>query len=267
MKPPVVRPDWPDEVKALYAHDVREMWDQVVAPHIWNQYHSQLDLYLAFCRVDVALDILDVGCAQGTLALLLAERGHRVTAIDIRPHFLDYARSRYERGEVRFLAVNAFDLRLAERFDIIFANQILEHTVYPEALVRTLRDHLKPHGRLVATTPNWGYFANRRAALPKYAGIGDPADHEHRQFTADSDGHFFAYAHDEFRNVLSRAGLTQVEVRHFESPWISGHAKIRHLHRVAPPTLLRALDSLTLRLPAVGSFLAHQLLGTGVRSE
>jgi 2-polyprenyl-3-methyl-5-hydroxy-6-metoxy-1,4-benzoquinol methylase len=267
MKPPSFHPDWPNEVKALYAHDVREIWDPTVAPHVWSQYHNQLDLYFSFCPGDVALDILDVGCAQGTLALLLAERGHRVTAVDIRPHFLDYARSRYERGEVRFLAANALDLRLAERFDIIFANQILEHTVYPETLVRTVRDHLKPRGRLVATTPNWGYFASRRAALPKYAEIGNPADHKHRQFTADGDGHFFAYTRQELRNVLSKAGLMQVQVRHFESPWISGHAKIRHLHGLAPPTLLGVLDSLTLRLPAAGSFLAHQLLGTGVRSE
>jgi 2-polyprenyl-3-methyl-5-hydroxy-6-metoxy-1,4-benzoquinol methylase len=267
MKPPTLRPDWPDEVKAVYDHDVREIWDPTAAPHVWNQYHNQLSLYLGFCPGDSALEILDVGCAQGTLALLLAERGHRVTAVDIRPAFLDYARSRHERGEIRFLAVNALDLCLADRFDIVFANQLLEHTVYPHALIRTLKNHLKPRGRLVVTTPNWAYFANRRDALPKYAEIGDPSTHEHRQFSFDGDGHFFAYARTELEDLLSGAELLQVKVRHFETPWISGHARVRHIHRLAPVGLLRALDSFTLRLPVLASFLAHQLLGTGVAPE
>src|SRR5207342_664659 len=102
MIPPVYNPAWPDDVKALYRHDMQEIWDRRLTPQIWNQYHNQLDYYLGIAG-DEPLSVLDVGCAQGTLALLLAERGHHVTAVDIRPQFLDYAKSRHTHGDIRFL--------------------------------------------------------------------------------------------------------------------------------------------------------------------
>ena len=80
MKPPQFDPSWPDDVFALYRHDMQEIWDRSIAPQIWNQYHNQLDLYRRISNGRGRLDILDVGCAQGTLALLLAEDGHNVCA-------------------------------------------------------------------------------------------------------------------------------------------------------------------------------------------
>src|SRR6187397_3065764 len=102
MKPPVFDPTWPSDVQALYRHDVQEMWDRSIAPQIWNQYQNQLSIYCGLADGSGPLDVLDVGCAQGTLALLLAERGHRVCAMDIRQQFLDYAASRHESGAIRF---------------------------------------------------------------------------------------------------------------------------------------------------------------------
>jgi len=93
VKAPIYDESWPDDVKALYRHDMEEIWDRRIAPQIWTSYHNQLDMYLAIAG-NKPLSILDVGCAQGTLALLLAERGHRVTALDLRPQFLTYAQSR-----------------------------------------------------------------------------------------------------------------------------------------------------------------------------
>jgi 2-polyprenyl-3-methyl-5-hydroxy-6-metoxy-1,4-benzoquinol methylase len=260
MKPPQFDPAWPADVVALYRHDMQEIWDRTIAPQVWNQYHNQLDLYLALCEGRGRLDILDVGCAQGTLALLLAERGHRVCAMDIRQQFLDYASSRHESGEIRFLCGNAMEADPGGRFDVVFANQIIEHLVYPLKLVSRLSSWLKPGGRLVVTTPNGAYVKN---SLPSFSEIGDPALHEGRQFSADADGHFFAYRAHELAGVFSDAGLRNVQIRYFESPWISGHMKFRYLHSWVPAGLLRLLDGLTLRLPGLGRRLAHQLLVMG----
>jgi len=38
----VYDPAW-SEVKALYRHDIQEIWDPTINRHIWNQYHNQLD--------------------------------------------------------------------------------------------------------------------------------------------------------------------------------------------------------------------------------
>lgn len=263
MKPPVFSPDWPDDVQALYRHDMDEMWDRSLAPHLWNQYHNLLDCYLGIAG-DSPLRILDVGCAQATLALLLAERGHRVTAVDIRPRFLEYAQSRYTHGDIRFLAANALEEDLPGTFDLVFANQIIEHLVYPDKLVGRLRSLLTPGGRLVITTPNGDYVKN---PLQSYHDLGDPKNWEHMQFSADGDGHFYAYLAGELREVMHGAGLVDIATRFLETPFMSGHMKARYLHRVLPVSVLRRADRGLLSISALASKLAHQLLVTGRSPE
>jgi 2-polyprenyl-3-methyl-5-hydroxy-6-metoxy-1,4-benzoquinol methylase len=260
MKAPAFDPSWPADVQALFRHDMQEMWDPTIAPQIWNQYHNQLDLYCGLAAERGRLDILDVGCAQGTLALLLAERGHRVCAMDIRQQFLDYAASRHEKGEIRFICGNALDATPDKQFDLVFANQVIEHLVYPGQLVGRLASWLKPRGRLVVTTPNWAYV---QSGLPSFSEIGDPAQYEQLQFSADGDGHFFAYRASELVEIFRGAGLSQVHPRCFETPWISGHIKFRYLHRWVPAGLLRWLDGATLGIPWAGERLAHQLMVVG----
>jgi 2-polyprenyl-3-methyl-5-hydroxy-6-metoxy-1,4-benzoquinol methylase len=261
MKAPVHNPAWPAEVQALYRHDMQEMWDRSIAPHMWNQYHNQLETYLALAG-DKPIDILDVGCAQATLALLLAERGHRVTAVDLRPDFLEYARSRHTHGDVRFLQANALEEDLPGEYDLVFANQIIEHLVFPQAFVARLRRNLRPGGRMVLTTPNAHYVRNR---LPTFTQLGDPHQWAHLQHTADADGHFYAYTAQELVTVCRDAGLASVTHRFFESPFISGHMKLRYLHGAVPASLLRGLDRAALAVPGIAARLAHQLLVTGVR--
>jgi 2-polyprenyl-3-methyl-5-hydroxy-6-metoxy-1,4-benzoquinol methylase len=259
MKPPVFNGNWSEETKALYRHDVQEIWDASVNKHIWNQYHNQLQLYLELAGLPNSAGekkILDVGCAQGTLALLLAERGHDVLALDLRPQFLEYAQSRYTHGRIRFLAGNALDCELDEHFDLIFANQIVEHLVYPERLITRLKSLLNPGGRVVVTTPNWHYL---RSNLPSFEGIGNPGKFEHLQFTADGDGHFFAYKASELEHIFLTAGFEIIEVSFFESPFVSGHLKLRYLHPLVPLTWLRSLDRLVMALP-VARYLAHQVM-------
>ena len=259
MKPPVHDPAWPELVQALYAHDMQEMWDASLAPHVFNRYHDELRRYFQIAG-KTPLKILDVGCAQGTLALLLAEAGHQVTAVDLRPEFLAYARSRHERGEIRFVQGNALELDLPGPFDLIFANQILEHLVHPVELVRGLTDRLAPGGRLVVTTPNGLYLKSK---LPLFRELGDPAPYEHRQFFPDGDGHFFAYAPDELQGIFSAAGLVQIRVVPYDSPWMTGHMKFRYLHGNVPLAALRGLDRVLLGIPGLRWRLAFQCMACG----
>ena len=147
------------------------------------------------------------------MALLLAERGHDVVALDLRPGFLEYAKSRYTHGRIRFVAGNALECELDERFDLVFANQIIEHVVYPEQLIRILKGLLNSNGTLVVTTPNWHYLRNN---LPSFKELGDASKYEHLQFTADGDGHFFAYNSTELEHIFANAGFKSVESHLFE---------------------------------------------------
>ncbi len=259
MKKPVYNPEWPELVKALYAHDVQEMWDPSILPHIYNMYHDELRRYIGLAGTR-PLRILDVGCAQGTLALLLAEAGHHVTAFDLRSEFLDYAKSRHEKGNIRFVQGNVLELNLSDQFDLIYANQILEHLVYPVEMVAGLMKLLVPGGRLVATTPSGHYIKSK---LPLFHELGDPAQYKDRQFFPDGDGHFFAYSQAELRGIFLKAGMSEVTVTTYDTPWITGHLKFRYLHGRVPVKILRALDRITLSLPWVNRVFGYQLMVTG----
>jgi len=259
MRPPVYNPDGPESVKALYEHDMREIWDRQRAPQIWTMYHDNLRRYFQAAG-SVPSRILDVGCAQGTLALLLAERGHRVCAMDIRPPFLDYARSRHEYGDVTFIAANAMEYDCDTRFDLIFANQILEHLVYPRACLARLTSWLAPGGRVVCTTPNGDYI---KSSLPSFSALGNPDEHAHRQFSADGDGHFFAYTASELDAILRETGLQHVGVFEYDTPWMTGHMKVRHVQPFISDCVLRALDRCSLALPAVARRWGYQLWAEG----
>lgn len=262
MKAPVFDSSWPEEILSLYRHDVREIWDNRIAVHVWNQYHNQLEIYKTFVTPGKKLDVLDVGCAQATLALQLAEAGHRVLAVDIRQEFLDYAASRYEHGEIDFVQGNVLELKVERTFDLIFANQIVEHLVYPREMVARLLKLLKPNGRLVVTTPNWKYLKN---SLPSFSELGEATQWHARQFSADSDGHFFAYKEAELKEIFEGVGIRHIEARIFESPWVSGHMKVRYLHKVISLRGLKMLDRFLLSLPLFGKRFGHQLLVTGTR--
>lgn len=261
MKPPKFVSAWPAEVQALYRHDMQEIWDRSIAPQVWNQYHNQLDYYLAIAGKE-SKSILDVGCAQGTLALLLAEAGHHVTAVDLRPAFLDYAQSRHSHGDIRFQVANVLEDDIPGSYDLVFANQIVEHLVYPDQLLQRLRVCLKPGGRLVMTTPNGDYIKN---ALPSFRQLGNAKDWEHMQHTADGDGHFYAYLREELEGLFVAAGFKEVKATFFESPMISGHMKIRHVHGLVPTAVLKALDRIIVGMPWLERRLTHQLMVTGVR--
>lgn len=260
MKRPVFDPAWPAEVKRVYEHDMQEIWHSSLARHIFNMYHSQLEMYKSLVPGG-AQCILDVGCAQATLALQLAEAGYEVTAVDIRGDFLDYAKSRYTHGAIEFLTGNVFDLEIDNKFDVIFANQILEHLVYPVEFVRKLALLLRSGGKIVMTTPNWAYIKN---TLPSFSQLGNPKNWEHLQFTADGDGHFFAYTADELIDVFNRAGLRASQCSGYETPWISGHMKFRYLHQAVPYVMLKYLDQVFKAVPFSSRY-CYQLLATGLK--
>jgi len=121
MKPPQKESSWSEDILHLYEHDLQEMWDATIAPHVYNSYQEDLKLYKELVKLYAPRSILDVGCAQGTLALLLGENGYKVYTLDIRKDFLDYAKSRYEHGDIEFICQIYLMLLLKEAVLISFS--------------------------------------------------------------------------------------------------------------------------------------------------
>jgi 2-polyprenyl-3-methyl-5-hydroxy-6-metoxy-1,4-benzoquinol methylase/spore maturation protein CgeB len=103
--------------------------------------------------------VLDVGCSEGILALLLAREGLRVTGIDVNRQALAYARELLsaERPEVqarvKLIEADFFTCPINQTFDTVVLGEILEHVVTPQRLLERAAACLAPGGRLVLTTP------------------------------------------------------------------------------------------------------------------
>ena len=113
--------------------------------------------------------VLDVGCSEGILEVLLARRGIEVTGVDIDSNALNYARSLVagEPDEVREHVdlVHGDFLRtrpVAGLFDTLVMGDVLEDVDDPGALLDRGIERLGPGGRVIATTPLGAYAGGGR---------------------------------------------------------------------------------------------------------
>jgi 2-polyprenyl-3-methyl-5-hydroxy-6-metoxy-1,4-benzoquinol methylase len=103
--------------------------------------------------------VLDFGCGEGDDALLLASLGARVTAIDISPKAIEFARTRAKLSGVADLIefvcapIEVADLPAAS-FDVIWGDNILHHVlpVLDETLAALMRA-AKPGAQVLFTEP------------------------------------------------------------------------------------------------------------------
>jgi cyclopropane fatty-acyl-phospholipid synthase-like methyltransferase len=95
--------------------------------------------------------VLDFGCGRGDLAIAIAEHAGAasVVGVDIRP------RPEWEESTAPRVTFRELDLSdeqqagsLADEFDVIVSNSVLEHVVHPHAALRGLRTVLRPGGHM-----------------------------------------------------------------------------------------------------------------------
>src|SRR5829696_6298061 len=134
--------------------------------------------------------VLDVGASTGYLAEALAERGCRVTGIEIDP---GAARQAEEHCE-RVIVGNVEDLDLAvelggETFDVIVFGDVLEHLKDPLQILKRFKSFLSPRGYVVASIPNVAHGSVRLALMQgefRYRSLGLLDNTHLRFFTIES---------------------------------------------------------------------------------
>ncbi|MFI6661255.1 class I SAM-dependent methyltransferase [Streptomyces sp. NPDC050523] len=104
-----------------------------------------------------ASDVLDLGCGTGSLSLLAAEQGHRVTGVDASPAMVGRARAKLAGRDAVFLTGDAAAPPVGEqRFDVVLVRHVLWALPDPGRALRHWRGLLRPGGRLVLVEGVWG---------------------------------------------------------------------------------------------------------------
>ncbi|MFF3939389.1 class I SAM-dependent methyltransferase [Streptomyces phaeofaciens] len=107
-----------------------------------------------------ACDLLDLGCGTGSLSLLAAEQGHRVTGVDLSPAMIGLARAKLAGRDAAFLVGDAAAPPVGEqRFDTLLVRHVLWTLPDPARVLRHWRGLLRPGGRLVLVEGVWGTVA------------------------------------------------------------------------------------------------------------
>lgn len=103
-------------------------------------------------------EVLDVGCGGGILAEAMAQRGAKVTGIDMGEAPLSVARlHQLESGVVvdyQQSTAEEFAEQHAERFDVVTCLEMLEHVPDPGSVIRACARLVKPGGHVFFSTIN-----------------------------------------------------------------------------------------------------------------
>lgn len=137
--------------------------------------------------------VVDIGCGGGILAEALAQKGARVTGIDMAQLSLEVARLHlHESGlevDYQLSTAEAFAQDNAGRFDIVTCLEMLEHVPDPAAVIAAAVRLLKADGLMVLSTINRNArsFAFGIIGAEYLLGLLPRGTHEYRKFIKPSE--------------------------------------------------------------------------------
>ena len=202
--------------------------------------------------------VLDVGCGEGSNAVLLARRGADVTGVDISPRCVELADARARANNVaertRFYCSPLELADLPERaFDVIWVDGVLHHVI-PELglILGRIQTWAKPGARFVFSEPLCLHPVIRRlrSQIPIHT---DATPDERPLQRAELD--------------LIHARLPDLNIRRFEllsrgTRFVLGGANYETAHRARQKLCdaLHAVDHALLHLPALSELAGMAVL-------
>lgn len=232
--------------------DAREYFAQD-AKHYWTiHYRNRLNAILQAVSelTPAGGSVLDIGCAQATASILLAERGFKVTAVEANPESIEYAKKRVEFGDITFLCADATQLALVAGFDAILLGEVLEHVPRPGTLLKQCHAMLHRGGVVVITTPNG--LSPHNWVLRRY----DPQTMESPDRANVSSGlggretHLFCLRPNQLRSIVRGSGLVIERYELLNSYVVNPLG----LHRILPLYVAQRLNRLFSRIPLFATF-------------
>ena len=170
------------------------------AQHRVDLRESRIRKLLGLLGTETPGRLLDVGCAGGELAALLATHGWRVQGAEAEPALVEAARAR--GVDTRAVDLDRAPLPWSDgAFDAVVAAEVIEHVIDTDHLLAEIARVLRTRGVLVITTPNLASLENRLRLLlgryPMWMDVG-----------VEGTGHLRYYTPGVLRRQLAQHGLT-----------------------------------------------------------
>lgn len=120
--------------------------------------------YENLCRVvekDIKKDsfVLDVGCAVGGLLNSLSPHCDNLFGVDCTQNFVDIAKERLKNVDIRLVSAESLPFK-DNFFDIVFADQVVEHLIDSNIFFKEANRVLKEDGTLCVSVPNAMYYGD-----------------------------------------------------------------------------------------------------------
>lgn len=121
-------------------------------------YKILLPIIDKFVKKKKPKNILDIGCGAGTLCLYYANKGFKVTGIDISEKAIKACKeSAGQLGLEKKATFKVLDFQkesLKERFDLIFFTEVIEHLENDDLALKQIYKLLNPGGVVILSTPS-----------------------------------------------------------------------------------------------------------------
>jgi trans-aconitate methyltransferase len=180
-------------------------------PLLYDNTHGFVAKYgegiLEYLSAKTGETILDLGCGTGDLTGKISESGCSVVGIDSSMEMITKAKTKFP--SINFHAMDARDITLNAKFDAIFSNAVLHWIKEPERVIKSMRNILKPNGRIVLEFGGKGNNEQMLAAL-RSAFIK-------RNFPANATINFWYYPSiGEYATALEEQDFRVMHAEHFD---------------------------------------------------
>ena len=185
-----------------------------------------------------SVDLLDIGCGAGLFAEPLARLGANVIGVDPSPAAIEAGRRHAEEtGAHLAYRMSTVEELAAEpqRFDIVCAMEVIEHTANPKRFIATAASLVKPGGLFLASTLNRTLksFALAIVGAEYVLRWLEPGTHRWEQFVTPLELTGFARAAG-----LRRQSLRGVVYDPFSASWrLSSDTGVNYLFAATKPDL------------------------------
>lgn len=217
---PVYSNEYLDE---YYNNYTEECYSQKVI----DEQHFTANDYLSFVEKNTGGtgEMLDYGCGNGEHSFVGIKRGWNVTGYDVD---CKVAKSISEKYNFNYLCGAFEDLELNnKKFDLVYANQVVEHLKNPVAMLKHIWTHLNDEGVLLVAVPNIHSLSHRIKFY--FEKLGFRKDKIGKYY--DAEHHVFYYNKKSIRNMLKQAGFEVISIHNSKKAKLNQNKLAKFIRR------------------------------------